>query len=42
MDHFKINFPQFQMKNKMVFKLGQLPMTLIGMITYGYGDEAFI
>jgi hypothetical protein len=28
-------------KNKMVFDLGQLLVTLIGMITHGHGDEAF-
>jgi hypothetical protein len=30
------------MKNKMVYKLGQLPITLIGMIIHGHGDETFI
>jgi hypothetical protein len=30
------------MKNKMVSKLGQLPITLNGMIIHGHGDEAFI
>jgi len=30
------------MKNKMVFGLGQLQMTLIGMIVHGHGDKAFV
>jgi len=30
------------MKNKMVSGLGQLLVTLIGMIVHGHGDEAFI
>jgi hypothetical protein len=30
------------MKNKMVSKLWQFPITLIGMIVHGHGDEAFI
>jgi hypothetical protein len=41
MDHSKTPLPQFPMKNKMVFKLGQLPMTLIRMIVHGHGDEIF-
>jgi len=28
-------------KNKMVFGLGELPMTLTQMITHGHGDKAF-
>jgi hypothetical protein len=42
MGHFKTTLLSFQMKNKMVSKLGQLPITLIGMIIHGHGDEAFI
>ncbi len=42
MDHYKITFPWFQMKNKMVFGLGRLPVTLIGMIVHGHGDKAFV
>jgi hypothetical protein len=42
MDNFKTTFPQFQVKNKMVFGLGQLLMTLTGMITHGHGDETFV
>jgi hypothetical protein len=30
------------MKNKMVFGLGQLQMTLIGMIVHGHGDKTFV
>jgi len=39
MDHAKIVFPRLQVCNKMIYGLGQLPMTLIGMITHGHGDE---
>jgi len=42
MDNFKTTFLQFQVKNKMVFGLGQLLMTLIGMITHRHGDETFV
>jgi hypothetical protein len=41
MDHSKTTFPWLQVKNKMVCRLGQLLMTLIGMIVHGRGDEAF-
>jgi hypothetical protein len=40
MDHSKTTFPWFQVKNKMVSGLGQLLVTLTGMI-HGHGDEAF-
>ncbi len=42
MDHSKTTLPQFQMKNKMVSRLGQLLVTLIIMIFHGQGDEAFV
>jgi hypothetical protein len=42
MDHFKTTLLQFQMKNKMVFGLEQLLVTLIRMITHGHGDKTFI
>jgi len=42
MDHSRITLPQLKMKNKMVFKLGYLPMTLIGMIVHGHRDKAFL
>jgi hypothetical protein len=41
MDHSKTTFPWLQMKNKMVSELGQLLVTLIGMIVHGHGDETF-
>jgi hypothetical protein len=41
MDHPKIAFPKFQVTNKMIYGLGQLPITLIGMITHGHGDEKY-
>jgi hypothetical protein len=42
MDHFKTALPRFQVKNKVVSKLGQLLMTLIGMIVHGNGDKTFV
>ncbi len=42
MDHSKTGLPQLQVKNKMVFELGQLPMTLIKMIVHVHGDKAFV
>ncbi len=39
MDHSKTTFPRFVVKNKMVLGLGQLPITLTGMITHGHGNE---
>jgi hypothetical protein len=42
MDHSKIVLLQLQVKNKMVFGLGQLLMTLIGMIVHGHKEEAFV
>jgi hypothetical protein len=42
MDHSKTTLPRLQVKNKMVeVGLSQLPITLIGMIVHGHGDEAF-
>jgi hypothetical protein len=42
MDHSKIALLRFQVKNNMVFGLGQLLMTLIRMIAHGHGDKTFI
>jgi hypothetical protein len=42
MDHFKIALPWLQMKNKMVFRLRQLLVTLTRMIVHGHGDKTFI
>jgi hypothetical protein len=38
-DHLKIALPKLEVKNKMVFSLGQLPITLIGMIAHGQVDH---
>jgi hypothetical protein len=40
-DHSKIVKPRLEVKNKMMTRLGQLPITLIGMIVHGHGDEAY-
>ncbi len=42
MDQTKIALPRLQVKNKIVSRLGHLPMTLIGMITNGHGDRTFL
>jgi len=42
MNHSKTALLQFQVKNKMVFGLVQLLVTLIGMIVHGHGDETFV
>jgi hypothetical protein len=39
MDRAKIMFPTLQVCNKMIFGLGQLPITHMGMIVHGHGDE---
>jgi len=39
MDHAKTTFLRLQVYNKMIFGLGQLPITLIGMIAHGHVDE---
>jgi hypothetical protein len=41
MDHPQTIPPIFAIKNKMVLGLGQLPITLIGMIAHGHGNEVF-
>jgi hypothetical protein len=41
MDHVKIALPTLQMCNEMIVGLGQLPITLTGMIAYGHGDERY-
>jgi hypothetical protein len=41
MDHAKIALPRLQVCNKMISKLGQLPITLMGMIVHCHGDERY-
>jgi hypothetical protein len=41
MDHAKTTFPRLQVCNKMIFGIRQLPITLMGMITHGHGDERY-
>jgi hypothetical protein len=41
MDHAKTMLPRLQVCNKMIFGLGQLPITLTRMITHGHGDERY-
>jgi hypothetical protein len=42
MDHSKTTLPRLQVKNKIVSKLGQLLMTLIGIIAHGHGDKTYV
>jgi hypothetical protein len=41
MDHANIALPRLQVCNKMISSLGQLPITLTGMIVHGHGDEKY-
>jgi hypothetical protein len=41
MDHAKIALARLQVCNKMIFGLGQLLITFMGMITHGHGDEKY-
>ncbi len=41
MDHAKTTFARLQVVNKMICGLGQLPVTLIGMIVHGHCDERY-
>ncbi len=41
MDHAKTTLPRLQMCNKMIFGLGQLPITFIGMIEHSHGGERY-
>jgi hypothetical protein len=41
MDHVKIAPPRLQVCNKMIFGVGQLPITLTGMISCAHGDERY-
>jgi hypothetical protein len=36
MDHVKTTLPRLQVANEMICGLGQLPITLMGMITHGH------
>lgn len=42
MDNAKTAFPRFQVMNKMIFGLGQLPITPTGMIIHGHGDVKYV
>jgi hypothetical protein len=42
MDRAKIALPRFQVMNKMIFRLGQLPITPTSMIIHGHGDEKYV
>jgi hypothetical protein len=42
MDHSKTTIPRLEVKKKMTIGLGQLLITLMGMIVHGHGDEAYI
>jgi len=42
MDNVKIAFPRFQVANKVISRLGQLPITLTGMRAHGHGNEKYV
>jgi hypothetical protein len=42
MDNAKITLLSFQVANKMIFRLGQLLITLISMIMHGHSDEIYV
>jgi hypothetical protein len=41
MDHAKTTLPRLQVCNKMISRLEQLPITLMGMISHGHWDEKY-
>jgi len=41
MDHAKTTLPRLQGANKMTYGMGQLPITLMGMVAHGHGDEKY-
>jgi hypothetical protein len=41
MDHEKTTLPRLQVCNKIISRLGQLPITLKGMITHDHMDERY-
>ncbi len=41
MDHVETAFPRLQVANKMIYGLGQLPITLTSMIAHGHRDEIY-
>jgi hypothetical protein len=41
MDHAKTALSRLQVVNKMICGLGQLPITLMGMIAHGHCDERY-
>jgi hypothetical protein len=42
MDHAKTALPRFQMMNKMIYGVGQLPITFTGIIMHGHGYERYV
>ncbi len=42
MDHARTVIPRFQVMKKMLFGIGQLPITLTGMRAHGHGDERYV
>ena len=41
MDHTKTAIPQMQQTTKATSELGQIPISIIGMLMYSYGDWAY-
>jgi len=42
MDHVETTFPRLQVANKMIYGLGQLPITLTSMTAHGDGNERYV
>jgi hypothetical protein len=41
LDHAKIALLRFQVANKMIFGIGQLPINLTSMIVHGHGNKKY-
>jgi len=41
MDHVKTSLPRLQVYNKMIYGLGQFPITFMGMIAHGHKNERY-
>jgi hypothetical protein len=41
MDHMKTAIPQMQRITKATSRLGQIPISLTGMLIHGHGDGAY-
>jgi len=42
MDHVKTTLPRFQVANKMISRLGELPITFISKIAHSHGNDRYM